>query len=332
MKYIKYIVAAVTLAIALTAFSFAPRVVTESAFLLDTYISVTVYDGDKDAAKAAVSCTEEIDRMLSAFAADSEISKINHAPRGTAVPVSDACFSLISRALFLSEQTDGAFDITVKPVMDLWDFGGTPTVPEKKELALAVEKVNYRAVLLDDIKKTVILQKDGMAIDLGGIAKGYAADCAMEVLKNAGVQNACLDFGGNVVTMGEMPLSLIDRIKHGAKSRPFAIGIQNPNEARGTVSETVLAQRSPCAIVTSGGYERNFTENGTTYHHIINPKTGMQPDNGILSVTVVAASSETADALSTALFVSGEAGISRVSGLYDEIIFIMDNGEVKTFR
>lgn len=331
MKYIKYLVAVLAALIAATAFSFSPRTHTESAFLLDTYISVTVYGRNSQAAKQAIDRVEEIDAALSAFRKGSEVDKINSSQSGTAVSVSRECFSLIQRALSLSERTGGAFDITVKPVMDLWDFGGTPKVPGDESLEQALTKVGYKNVLPDEENQTITLQKEGMAIDLGGIAKGYAADCAVEVLKEAGVENACLDFGGNVVTVGSMPLGLWDRLKHGVSARPFTVGIQDPKGARGTVAVTHTAESSPCAVVTSGGYERFFEENGTTYHHIIDPATGRQPTGGIASVTVVAASSETADALSTALFVSGEAGIEKVHGLYEEVIFIMENGEVKKY-
>lgn len=331
MKYLKFLVAALVLFVAVTAFSFTPKSHTESAFLLDTYISVTVYGNHQEAAKQAISRVREIEEMLSAFRPESEVSKINSAKSGTPVSVSRECFSLISRALSLSEQTDGAFDITVKPVMDLWDFGGTPRVPEHEELLTALGSVGYQNVLLDSEKHTVTMLKEGMKVDLGGIAKGYAADCALAVLKEAGAENACLDFGGNVVTLGEMPLGLFERIKSGEDARPFTVGIQDPEESRGAVAATYTAETSPCAVVTSGGYERFFEENGTTYHHIIDPATGYQPKNGILSVTVIAESSETADALSTALFVSGEAGVESVRGLFREIIFIMDDGRIEKY-
>ena len=331
MKYIKIIVIALILLIAITAFSFEPKSYTESAFLLDTYISVTVYQNHRDAAKKAIERVEKIEKMLSAFRAESEVSKINSAKSGVPVSVSDECFSLISRALFMSEQTDGAFDITIKPVMDLWGFGKKPGVPEKKALEKALGSVGYKNILLDSEKHTVTLLKEGMKVDLGGIAKGYAADCAVSVLKEAGVNSACLDFGGNVVTVGEMPLGLIDRIKNGKGTRPFTVGIQDPKGARGNIKTTYTPSSSPCAVVTSGGYERSFQENGTTYHHIIDPKTGYQPKNKIASVTVIAESSETADALSTALFVSGEAGLARVRGLYREVVFILEDGQVKKY-
>lgn len=332
MKYIKYALLALVVALIVTAWSFEPKSHTESAFLLDTYVSVTVFDGEKQAAKAALSRVEEIDKMFSAFQADSEISKINQSKAGEAVRVSKECVALLKRAKELSLKTEGAFDISIKPVMDLWDFGGSPKVPTEEKLLKALSLVDFKNILLDEEKQTVTLLKEGMAIDLGGIAKGYSADCALEVLKKCGVESACLDFGGNVVTLGEKPLGLFERIRQGKRSVPFTVGIQDPTKPRGTAITKVEATAPVTCVVTSGGYERNFSENGTTYHHILDPKTGKQPENDILSVTVIAPSSTTADALSTALFVSGEAGVSQVDGLYTEVIFVMKNGDIKRYN
>lgn len=330
MKYITYGVAVLVLLIAVTAMSFTPKPMTETEFLLDTYVSVTVYGNHKEASKKALDKVEQIHKDFSAFLEKNEVDAINHAG-GAPVSVSEECFHLLSYAVELSHVTDGVFDITVKPVMDLWDFGGTPKVPEEDKLQEAISYVDYREIVLDETNCTVTLKNPNAKIDLGGIAKGYAADCAIQILQEEGVTSACLDFGGNVVTLGERPLGLFERIKTGKKTKPFAVGIQSPTESRGTVAQTVTATTSPFAVVTSGGYERNFTEDGMVYHHIIDPKTGKQPQNGILSVTVVAQESTVADALSTALFVTGESGVERVSGLYEEIIFILDNGEVRKF-
>ncbi len=332
MKYVKYSLLALAVVLIITAYSFAPKAHTESAFLLDTYISVTVFDGEKDAAKKAIERVEEIDKMFSAYRADSEISKMNQAKPGRAIAVSKECFALLRHAKELSLKTDGAFDISIKPVMDLWDFGGSPQVPTEENLSVALASVGFKNILLDEEKQTVTLLNKGMALDLGGIAKGYSADCALEVLKEHGVKSACLDFGGNVVTLGEKPLGIFDRIRYGKKCVPFTVGIQDPTKPRGTAITKVVADASKMSVVTSGGYERNFLENGTTYHHILDPKTGKQPENDILSVTVIAESSTDADALSTALFVSGPSGLSNVDGLYKEVIFVMKNGDIKRYN
>ncbi len=331
MKYVKYAFAVAAVLIVIFASALSPKPKTKSDFLLDTYISVTIYDGTEEALDAVVAKVRQIHEDFSAYAADSEVANINKAPAGEAVFVSSECFSLLEKAQALSEMTEGAFDITVKPIMDLWDFSGTPKVPEETELSALLPAVDYRKLILDEENKTVTKTAEHMQIDLGGIAKGYAADCAAIVLKEHGVENAVLDFGGNVVTIGARPVSLWERIKTGKSTAPFAVGIQSPGEARGIVAERVVATISPCAVVTSGGYERNFTQDGKIYHHIIDPKTGRQPENGILSVTVVATDATCADALSTALFVLGPEGVSRAEGLYEKIIFMTEQGEMKTY-
>lgn len=331
MKYAKYIIAVLALFLALSAFSFAPESHTEADFLLDTYVSITVYGrhGDK-AAKAALARVRELDRLLSAFYPESDVAKINRAGANTPTAVSEECFHLLLRALSLCKQSDGAFDVTIKPVMDLWGFGSdNQRIPAQNELSAALDKVDFRFVSLNSADKTVTLLKEGMAIDLGGVAKGYCADEAAEVLKNEGAENFYLDFGGNVITKGEIPLGLSERLKRRAKTRPFVVGIQDPKGTRGNIFETITTEQAQTAIVTSGGYERYFEENGVNYHHILSPATGKQPQNGVLSVTVVGSQSETADALSTALFVLGPGGCEKFEGLFDEVLFVMDTGEVK---
>lgn len=331
MKYVKYITAFLALLIALSAFFVEPRSKTKSDFLLDTYVSVTVYGKNAEsAAEAALERVKELDMLLSAFYPDSDVSKINRAGANVPTQVSDECFYLVECALDLSQQTDGAFDITVKPVMDLWGFGNEQQqVPRQEEIDSVLDKVDFRFVQLNEEAKTVTLLKDGMAIDLGGIAKGYCADAAVEALLCEGAESFYLDFGGNVVTHGEMPLKITEQLKYRAKTRPFVVGIQDPDGIRGEIFETVATGKEKCAIVTSGGYERYFEENGTSYHHILNPATGVQPDNGVLSVTVVGSSSLVCDALSTALFVRGPDGCEAVNELFDEVIFAYDTGETE---
>lgn len=330
MKYLKIFLGSVLVLGIVFSVSIKPKKATKTDFLLDTYITVTAYGKNGERAiEKALEEVKKIDEMLSAFNPESEISKINESAYNTPAKVSDECFFLIARAIELSKKTEGDFDITIKPIMDLWGFGKEKqSVPDMDKLKDALPLVDYKNIYLDKEDKTVALKKDKMAIDLGGIAKGYAADCAANVLKNEGIENAYLDFGGNVVTIGEMPQGLIDRIKTGKKKRPFVIGIQSPQKERGEIFEKVTAKGEKVSVVTSGGYERYFEEKGEKYHHIIDPKTGKQPETHVLSVTVVAESSETADALSTAFFVSGPDNARGKKELFKEVIFYMDTGEI----
>lgn len=330
MKYLKIFLSLALVLGIIFSVSFEPKKATKTEFLLDTYITVTAYGKNAETAlEKAMDKVFEIDKMLSVFNSESEISKINKNPYNTPVKVSDECFYLIERAVELSKKTDGDFDITIKPVMDLWGFGNSlQAVPDEEKLASVLSLVNYKNIILDEVNKTVTLKNNKMAIDLGGIAKGYAADCAAKILKSEGIESAYLDFGGNVVTIGEMPQGLINRLKTGNKTRPFVIGIQSPEGERGEIFEKVTASGEKVSVVTSGGYERYFEENGEKYHHIIDPKTGKQPETHILSVTVISDSSEICDALSTAFFVSGPEKASGKKELFKEVIFYMNTGEI----
>ena len=323
MKYLKILLAFFLIAGIFITINLKPKKVTRTAFLLDTYITVTAYGKNaENAVDKAIDKVAEIDGLLSCFNPESEIFRLNE---NSYLKVSPETFDLISRAVELSKKTDGAFDITVKPIMDLWGFGSEPqSVPEEDKLKEKLALVDYKNIILDKKENSVSFKNKGMKIDLGGIAKGYAADCAAKVLKENGAENAYLDFGGNVVTIGKMPKGLLGI----EKSRSFVIGIQDPLKERGEIFEKVTAKGEKCAVVTSGGYERYFEENGEKYHHIIDPKTGKQPKNEILSVTVVSDSSETADALSTAFFVSGEEFAKTKKELFKEVIFYKTSGEI----
>ena len=330
MKYLKYLLAILVIIISISAFSFEPKKHTKSAFLLDTYISVTAYGNNaKSAIEKAMDEIKRIDNSLSAFNEKSEIYKINTAKKDTPVKVSDECFMLLKRAILISQETHGAFDITIKPIVDLWGFGtDKQQVPDRDKLSKTLELVDYKNILLDSENKTVTKRFDDVKIDLGGIAKGYAGDVAAKVLHNEGVENAYLDLGGNVVTIGKMPQGIFGAIKSGSFRRAFTIGVQNPEKPRGEIFHKITANDEKCAVVTSGGYERFFYENGKKYHHILDTKTGSQPKNKVLSVTVVSKSSETADALSTAYFVLGPDNVEKNKELFEEVIFYMENGEV----
>lgn len=330
MKYIKYGAVALAIIIAISAFLLKPVCYTKSDFLLDTYISVTVYGfGSEKAADKAISRVRELENLLSAFRPESDVSKINSAGKDKPVRVSEECFYVIGQALELSQKTKGAFDITIKPVMELWGFGGEQMqVPKTEEILETLPLVDAKYVELDPEMCTVTLKKEGMKIDLGGVAKGYCADEAAKILIDEGVKNAYLNFGGNVVTIGSRPLGFSERLRHGVSAKPFSVGIQDPSAQQGTIFETYIAKTPNDSVVTSGGYERFFEQDGKKYHHILDPKTGKQPENGILSVTVMGKSSLVCDALSTALFVSGPDGIDMAKGLCSEVLFVTDSGDV----
>lgn len=322
MKAVKWIALGLLIALIISGAALQPVSHRETQYFFDTVITLTVYGRQgKQAAAAAMERIGELDRLLSAYREDSDIGRINRAPHGTPVTVSEETYRLIARALEFSAMTDGLFDVTLKPVSDLWGIGTEHArVPEDAEIADALLKIGWEAVRLSENPFTVTLEKEGMALDLGGIAKGYAADEAARVLREQGAENACLDLGGNVVVMGEMPLGLTDSIASRRRSRPFTIGIQEPDAARGVAAEQF--EMDDGCVVTSGDYERYFEQDGMRYHHIFDPRTGRPADGGVRSATVIGKDAAAADALSTVFFILGNDADGKWQDYYDRTVFL----------
>lgn len=296
---------------------------TQTEFLMDTFITITAYGKNaKSATKAAMEKITELDKKFSAYDSRSELFKINSQTKTENIDAE--VYEIIKKAAEFSKMTNGAFDITLKPVSDLWKFGtGEERVPTNAELESALERKGVENIIFSDEEKSIEFLKDGMQIDLGGVIKGYASAEAKKVLKENGIENAYLDLGGNVCVMGKKPLGLIDTIKNKARCRDFIIGIQDPNKSRGEIIDKVTGNNN--YIVTSGAYERNFTKDGMLYHHIIDGKTGYPAEIKADSVTVISKDGMDADMISTALFVLGKDGISKIpETMYDEIIFSKD--------
>lgn len=282
-------------------------------YMLNTVITITANN------KIAVDeCFEEIKRienLLSAYLPDSDIWKINSSAVRQAVKVDSETVELLERCAEYKKATYGMFDISIKPVLDSWNISGGGNIPEDDEIQEAVALIGD--VIADKYNFTVTLPKDGMAIDLGGIAKGYAADRVTEILKAYGVKSAIADLGGNISVIG----------KKG--NRDWKIGLQHPEKARGNTFAYVEVQDQ--CVVTSGGYERYFERDGERYHHIIDPATGKNPKNGVESVTVIAKDGALADALSTALYIAGsEKGLQLAEKLGVKAVFYTDKGIIST--
>lgn len=268
--------------------SCAPPEYSASFLAMDTVMSVTVYGrGGPEAAEAVESEIKGLEKLLSVTDGNSEIFAANHSG-GKPVAVSGDTAELLSRALELCGETAGALDVTVYPVVRAWGFTtGTYQVPEEAALAELVRQVDFTQIKLDGDSLTV---PAGMELDLGAVAKGYAADRAAAALEARGVTCAKLELGGNIHLIGTKP-----------DGSPWRIAVRDPSgEGYMGVLET-----DGGAVVTSGGYERYFERDGITYWHIIDPATGKPARNGLVSVTIAAQSGTLADALSTALFVMG---------------------------
>ncbi len=286
---------------------------TRREYMLSTMITITA--DDKIAVDKSFEEIRRIEKLLSAYVEGSEVSAINSAPYGTPVKVSRETFDLLRIASDCKALTSGAFDITVKPLVDIWDISGGGHVPDAEEIARGVALVGD--VVLNEDNLTVTLTKEGMKIDLGGIAKGYAGDRVREILKSEGVKSAIADLGGNIVAVGKKGKT------------PWKVGLQSPTDGRGSVFATVEAEDT--CIVTSGGYERFFESEGKTYHHIIDPRTGVNPTNDVLSVTVISPNGTMADALSTAFFVMGkDKSIQVAEKLNIDIVICSSEGVFTT--
>ncbi|MFW5786127.1 MAG: FAD:protein FMN transferase [bacterium] len=271
--------------------------VREGKLLLGTTINVTLYEKASDDIFGRVfDRVEEIERKMSTSKEDydtTELLEVNRNAGIRPVRVSADTFEVIRRGVEYSELTDGAFDITIYPLVELWGIG-TPDarVPSEEAIQERLALVDYRKVELNHEEQTIYLPEEGMGLDVGAIAKGYAADEARRILEEAGVGSALLDFGGNIVTVGEKP-----------NGKPWKIGIQNPEAGRGRYLGVLTS--GPMAVVSSGDYERYFVEDDVRYHHIISSETGYPARSGLASVTILAEDSTEADALSTALYVMG---------------------------
>lgn len=234
---------------------------------------------------------QRLEKLLSRFEDGSDIARINAASGTKGERISDETFAILSRAISFSELSDGLFDITITPLVELWDYKNAKSAPSAEKIAETLRLVSFKDLVLNEEGLIAKLSRAGQAIDLGGIAKGYASDMFMEVFKRHGVKSAFSNIGGNVSTLGAKP-----------DGQSFKVGIRHPRE-EGLLGAVETAGE---AVVTSGDYERFFVgDEGKRYHHILSPKTGYPAEAGLISVTVVAKSAMDADALSTALFVAG---------------------------
>ena len=216
--------------------------------------------------------------------------------------VSDILYEILEKGLYYSEKSKGVFDITIEPESSLWDFtSDNRKVPEDTKIKEAVKLTGYKNAALEDRK--LVLEKPGMGIELGAIAKGFIADKLKEYLKENGVTSGTVNLGGNVLCIGKKP-----------DNSPFRIGIQHPFENRNEVITAVKAE--DISVVSSGIYERYFIQDGKMYHHILDPSTGYPYNNGLVAVTIISGKSVDGDALSTTCFAMGlEKGLEFASSL-----------------
>lgn len=296
-------------------------------FAMDTVMEVAAYgEHAEQAVKSTEKRIEELENRLSRTKADSLVSGLNR--DGSIRHLTYDYWNLIARAKEYRGATNGAFDITIAPVMDAWGFTGDSfRVPERSELDELLKYVNSDEIQIQEEPAYSVTLGEGQAIDLGGIAKGYTSDLVEQTFRANGIESGKISLGGNVFVLGGKP-----------DGSDWRVGIKDPRNESGLAA--ILSLRDAYAI-TSGGYERYFEENGKTYHHIIDPSTGYPADSGLLSVTVVAADNgpdwagagngAMCDAFSTALFVMGEEQALDFwrNGGYDfDLVLVTEDGRV----
>ena len=296
-------------------------------FAMDTVMEVAAYgEHAEQAVKSTEKRIEELENRLSRTKADSLVSGLNR--DGSIRHLTYDYWNLIARAKEYRGATNGAFDITIAPVMDAWGFTGDSfRVPEQSELDELLKYVNSDEIQIQEEPAYSVTLGEGQAIDLGGIAKGYTSDLVEQTFRANGIESGKISLGGNVFVLGGKP-----------DGSDWRVGIKDPRNESGLAA--ILSLRDAYAI-TSGGYERYFEENGKTYHHIIDPSTGYPADSGLLSVTVVAADNgpdwagagngAMCDAFSTALFVMGEEQALDFwrNGGYDfDLVLVTEDGRV----
>lgn len=279
-------------------------------FAMDTVMTMRLYGGDEELMKSLESRIKELEGLFSVTDEGSEIYELNHT--GSA-ELSDDTMDLVTRGLELCRTTGGALDLTVYPIVRAWGFTtGEYRVPDEGELRELLQTCDHEKI---NISGSMVSIDEGMELDLGAVAKGYTADVLTEMVKEAGVESALLDLGGNISLIGEKP---------GGGS--WGVGVRDPFS-----EENIGVLRlGDCMAVTSGSYERNFEQNGRVYHHIIDPDTGMPADSGLASVTIIGEEGTLCDGLSTALFVMGlEDGLDLWRRMDDfEAVFVTDEGEI----
>ncbi len=278
-----------------------------SRIVMGTFANITAVAADEETVEAGIEAAfdklVEVDEMMSDYRDDSELSVVNRDAFAGPVEVSDELFTVLKASVDYSRKTQGAFDITVGPVVELWRrMEKDGTRPGEEELAQARARVGYEKLILDEENKSVRFAVEGMKLDLGGIAKGYAIDLAVEAMKKAGAAGGLVDVGGDMRCFGVSPK--FDNI--------WRVGLEDPS---GASRYLVVLNLSDAAIATSGDYRRFVVVDDKRYSHIIDPATTASAGE-LTSVTVIAARAMDADALATAVSVMGEAeGLQLVESI-----------------
>lgn len=303
LLFVWIIISAVFLIIVFAASIILPltdNLVTSANFMMNTVVTQNIYDKNGEVAKnEVISALSQFDKDFSMHIDTSYISKINQNAGIAPVEVSDEVFSLISRAVEFSKQTDGAFDITVAPLVSLWNVTAeNPQIPANDDIKNALSLISYEDIILDEQNKTVMLKNKGQSIDLGAIAKGEACNIVRDIYEKNGIKSAFISVGGNMMVQGTAP-----------DGNPFVIGIKDPRSDDGDIFGIIKLANTTMA--TSGDYERYFEQDGNRYHHILDVTTGYPAESDLTSVSVICTDGAMGDFLSTAIFLGGTENLHK---------------------
>jgi len=302
----------------------------ESRVMMDTYCTITVVSTSEDRAKEAIEAgfseIKKLDTYLNNFSPDSELSAISRSAGIKPVHVSRETLDIILKTIEVSKITIGAFDPTIAPVLELWKFSGrpaSPLLPQDDLIKDALKLVDYKKIKTNTGESELYLEEKDMELDLGGIAKGYAADKAIEAIKLKGIKAALVAISGDIRGYGL-----------NTTGKPWKVGIQDPRPENPDAEkpwEDIFASISlkNRAISTAGDYQRFFLRDGKRYHHIIDPKTGYPSESGLISVSVIAPEGYIADGIDTAILILGaEKGMKLLEEMGIDGVLVDSNKRV----
>ncbi|WP_236907522.1 FAD:protein FMN transferase [Clostridium saccharobutylicum] len=295
--------------------------ITKTNYVLGTMVNLRAYGANaNNAIEKSIERLNNIDDKMSAFKENSEISKINSKAGISMETVSKDTYYVIKKAVKYSKILEGTFDPTIRPLVSLWNIGkGDEKIPGKYQIEERLKLVNYNDVILDDNNSSIMLKKIKQALDVGGIAKGFAADEVRDIFYKYKIKSALIDLGGNIFALGSKE-----------NGEPWRVGIQNPFEPRGEHIGILNVKNK--SVVTSGNYERYFIKDGKRFHHILDPRTGYPSQSKIISATIISDNSIDGDGLSTGVYILGVDKaidiIERMNGI--EAIFITEDKKIYT--
>ncbi len=289
-----------------------------SEYIMGTIFDITaVCDDERLLEVTSNKSFDEIKRvegLMSRYKETSEVSLVNKNAGIVPVKVGHELVEVLQEAKRISELSDGAFDVTIGPLTDLWGFDlEKNVVPPIEKIEELRQLVNYRKLRIDEAASTVYLEERGMMLDVGGIAKGYSVTRAMKVFEDAGVKDVIVNAGGNL------------NLRGGKRGKPWRIGIQSPRDEGKLLGKLTLTEIS---VATSGDYQRYFIKDGIRYHHILDPRTGF-PARGLISATVIGRGKTSMDGFSSAVFILGaDKGADLMKKIGAEGIMVMEDGKV----